>query len=117
MYFFYLHYLTIVVNKLAYDLKIPFTDIVLASWSDPQRGDIVTCWSPADGARLVKRVVGVPGVTDQVVELSGLEPETTYHFAVTAIDLDGTVDATAGSVTVQDDFAAESPVGRWRGSS
>jgi len=51
----------IFVNKLAYDLKIPFTSTRLATWDDPQRGDIVICWSPADGARLVKRVVGTPG--------------------------------------------------------
>ncbi len=53
----------IVVNKLAYDLKIPFTRTALATWDDPARGDVVTCWSPADGNRLVKRVVGVPGDT------------------------------------------------------
>jgi len=51
----------IFVNKLAYDLKIPFTGTRLATWDDPRRGDIVICWSPADGARLVKRVVGTPG--------------------------------------------------------
>ncbi len=51
----------IFVNKLAYDLKIPFTRTRIATWSQPARGDIVTCWSPADGVRLVKRVVGVPG--------------------------------------------------------
>ena len=51
----------IFVNKLAYDLKIPFTSARLATWDDPRRGDIVICWSPADGARLVKRVVGIPG--------------------------------------------------------
>ncbi len=53
----------IVVNKLAYDLKIPFTDISLATWSDPVRGDIVTCWSPQTGDRLVKRVVAIAGDT------------------------------------------------------
>jgi len=51
----------IFVNKLAYDLKVPFLGNRLVTWGDPQRGDIVICWSPADGARLVKRVVGVPG--------------------------------------------------------
>ena len=39
----------IFVNKLAYDLKIPFTRTSVATWSGPARGDIVTCWSPADG--------------------------------------------------------------------
>jgi signal peptidase I len=51
----------IFVNKLAYDLKLPYTKIRLARWADPQHGDIVVCFSPADGTRLVKRVVGVPG--------------------------------------------------------
>jgi signal peptidase I len=53
----------IVVNKLAYDLKIPFTTIRLLIWSHPRRGDIVVLLSPRDGIRLVKRVVGLPGDT------------------------------------------------------
>ena len=51
----------VVVNKLAYDLKIPFTTVEVFKWADPQRGDIVVLFSPVDGTRLVKRVVGVPG--------------------------------------------------------
>jgi len=31
----------IFVNKVAYDLKVPFTTLHLAEWSAPQRGDIV----------------------------------------------------------------------------
>ncbi|MCP4292412.1 MAG: signal peptidase I [bacterium] len=53
----------IFVNKLAYDLKIPFTEIAVARWDDPARGDIITCWSPKNGDRLVKRVVAIPGDT------------------------------------------------------
>src|SRR5436190_20095418 len=51
------------VNKLAYDLKIPFTTFHLAEWSNPRRGDIVVFFSPHDGQRLVKRVIGLPGDT------------------------------------------------------
>lgn len=51
----------VVVNKLAYDLKVPFTTIRIFKWGDPQRGDIVVLFSPVDGTRLVKRVVAVPG--------------------------------------------------------
>jgi len=51
------------VNKLAYDLKVPFTTWHVAEWSNPQRGDIVVFFSPHDGKRLVKRVVGLPGDT------------------------------------------------------
>jgi len=53
----------ILVNKLAYDLKVPFTTKHLAEWGEPQRGDIVVFYSPADGKRLVKRVIGLPGDT------------------------------------------------------
>ena len=51
----------IFVNKLAYDLKLPFTRWRLAVWGEPARGDVVILFSPADGRRLVKRVVGLPG--------------------------------------------------------
>jgi len=54
------------VNRLAYDLKVPFTTWHLAEWAQPARGDIVVCFAPDDGVRLVKRVVGLPG---DVVEL------------------------------------------------
>ncbi|OHB79737.1 MAG: signal peptidase I [Planctomycetes bacterium RBG_16_55_9] len=53
----------IYVNKLAYDLRFPLTMHRLAKWSDPQRGDIVIFFSPEDGTRLVKRVIGQPGDT------------------------------------------------------
>ncbi len=51
----------IFVNKLAYDLKIPFTTTHIAEWGNPKRGDIVVFFSPDDEKRLVKRVIGVPG--------------------------------------------------------
>jgi signal peptidase I len=53
----------IFVNKLAYDLKVPFTTWHVAEWSRPKRGDVVVFFSPADDVRLVKRVVGLPGDT------------------------------------------------------
>ena len=49
------------VNKVAYDLKVPFTTWHLAEWGNPKRGDVVVFFSPYDGTRLVKRVVGLPG--------------------------------------------------------
>ncbi len=53
----------IFVNKLAYDLKIPYTTIHIAQWDNPKRGEIVVFYSPEDGKRLVKRVIGIPGDT------------------------------------------------------
>lgn len=49
------------VNKLSYDLKVPYTTWHLAEWDAPQRGAIVVFPSPVDGIRLIKRVVGIPG--------------------------------------------------------
>jgi len=49
------------VNKMAYDLRVPLTLHSLKHRSDPQRGDIAVLFSPKDGTRLVKRVIGIPG--------------------------------------------------------
>jgi len=57
----------IFVNKLAYGLKVPFTSLHLLRWSTPQRGEIVIFNSPANGERLVKRVVGLPGDTVEMI--------------------------------------------------
>jgi signal peptidase I len=51
----------VLVNRLAYALKLPLTDIVLLPLGEPQRGDVVTFSSPAGGTRLIKRIVGLPG--------------------------------------------------------
>ena len=53
------------VNKLAYDLKVPFTLQRLGEWDNPARGDIVVFFSPHDGIRLGKRGVAIPGDTNQ----------------------------------------------------
>ncbi|MES2106424.1 MAG: signal peptidase I, partial [Pseudomonadota bacterium] len=56
----------VIADRLAYDVKIPFTDVIVKHIADPQRGDIVTFSSPEDGMRLVKRLIAVPG---DVVEM------------------------------------------------
>src|SRR5262245_19025034 len=55
----------ILVNKMAYDLKVPFVGWRLVHRADPERGDAIVFFSPVDGTRLVKRVVAMPG--DQVM--------------------------------------------------
>jgi signal peptidase I len=49
------------VNKVAYDLRVPFTSVRLARWADPERGSIVLFRSPDGGQRVLKRVIGIPG--------------------------------------------------------
>lgn len=67
------------VDRLAYDFKLPLTDIRLVPLHDPRRGDIVTFSSPAGGKRLIKRIVGIPGdaiqLRDGVLMINGVAAE------------------------------------------
>lgn len=56
------------VNRLAFNLKVPLTDIIVTRTGEPKRGDVVTFSSPADSTRLIKRIVALPG---DVVEMHG----------------------------------------------
>jgi signal peptidase I len=56
----------ILLNKLAYGLRLPGTDRWLLRWGAPRRGDVVVLLMPGDGRSLVKRVVGGPGDTLEV---------------------------------------------------
>jgi signal peptidase I len=82
----------VLVNKLAYDLKVPFTTWHIAEWGNPQRGDIAVFFSPKDGTRMVKRVIGLPGdtielrneqlfINDHPVEYTTLEPAVSQQLA------------------------------------
>lgn len=92
------------VNKLAYDLKVPFTTWHLAEWGAPQRGEVVVFFSPADGQRLVKRIIGLPGDT---VELRDnrlfLNGRAVAYAALEA----STVNVVPAAQQVQHDFASE----------
>ena len=81
----------ILVNKLAYDFRIPLTHISLYKLADPRRGDIVVFDSKAANTRLVKRVIGLPGdiveMRDNRLTINGIaarysdighEPDVTF---------------------------------------
>lgn len=84
----------ILVDRRAFDVRVPFTTIALARTGEPARGDIVVFWSPANGERLIKRLIGLPGDTleykDQVLSVNGARVGyiRTGEFA-NAIDLPG----------------------------
>lgn len=59
----------VAVDMTAYGVRIPFTDVQLVPRGVPQRGEVVVFKSPADGTRLIKRVVAVGG--DRVQLLDG----------------------------------------------
>ena len=86
------------VNKLAYDLKVPFTTLHLLEWGNPRRGDIVVFYSPYDGKRLVKRVIGLPGDTielrDEALIINGTMVEQQSFNGASLTDLSPTDRAT-----------------------
>ncbi|MFB0981124.1 MAG: signal peptidase I [Alteromonadaceae bacterium] len=51
----------IFINKMAYDIRLPFTHISLIKLAEPQTNDIIIFDSVVSDKRLVKRVIGVPG--------------------------------------------------------
>ena len=57
----------ILTDKMAYDLRVPFTHISLLKSNEPQTGDIIVFDSQAADNRLIKRVIGVPGDTVSLV--------------------------------------------------
>lgn len=117
------------VNKLAYGLRVPLTQIYVARWDEPRRGDIVVVLSPQDGTRLVKRVVGVPGdslaMTENRLLLNGspvlyASPHREYGKTITGPlrsrayfaeeDLDGIVHPVMGLAGVQSPYRSFDPV-------
>lgn len=52
----------LVVNKMAYDLRVPFTKIKLFEYSKPARGEVIVFECPYDPSMtFVKRLIGIPG--------------------------------------------------------
>lgn len=59
----------ILVNKFIYGVGIPFTDIKLFDIKEPGRGDVIVFIYPEDESKdYIKRVVGLPGDTIQIID-------------------------------------------------
>lgn len=78
----------IAVNKLAYDIRVPFTHISLMKLADPERGDIVVFDSKVSDKRLVKRTIGIPGDTVAMVNNQLLINGTPIQYEQTAVTND-----------------------------
>lgn len=69
----------VLVNRLAYDFKVPLTNLSLLKTGEPRRGDVITFSSPTDGVRLIKRLVALPGdvveLRDDVLHINGQAAE------------------------------------------
>ena len=57
----------IFVSKFSYGLSIPFTDMKILKYGQPQRGDVIVFKFPNDHSTdYIKRVVGLPGDTVEI---------------------------------------------------
>jgi signal peptidase I len=70
----------LLVNRLSYVMKVPFTDIVLLNLGEPKRGDTIVFRYPVDHTKdFIKRVVAREGDTveirEKVVYVNGLKTE------------------------------------------
>lgn len=102
------------VNRVAYDLKLPLTNVILARTGEPQRGDIVTFYSPKDGTRLIKRLAAVPGdmveMRDKHLIING--HEDSYTLAERTVEhLDGGQNLEAVRMTESD--GTQSHIVQW----
>jgi signal peptidase I len=75
----------LLVNRLSYSVKVPFTDIVLLHTGDPSRGDVVVFRYPVDRTKdFIKRVIAKEGDTleikDKVVYVNGKRMEDPHAF-------------------------------------
>jgi signal peptidase I len=70
--------------KLAYNFKLPFTDIVLFDYGEVKHGDIIVFRYPKEpGTDYVKRVIGIPGdeirIEDDIIYVNDEPRERVDH--------------------------------------
>lgn len=101
----------VVVTKFAYGIRVPFTNTMLWQWGVPARGDVIVFERPTvQPETLIKRVVGLPGdtveIVDGIVHVNGVpQPrnlvETDYAF-------DDYIELTGSWVSARADLFVES---------
>ena len=59
----------ILVNKFIYGIRIPYLNKSVIPYKEPKRGDIIVFIYPKDPSKdYIKRVIGMPGETVQIIE-------------------------------------------------
>lgn len=104
----------VVINRIAYGLKIPLTPYWIFRRANPQRGEIVVLLSPQDGKRILKRIVALPGETVEVrrygVIIDGVAAEYSRTESTFAPWLDREEDESADFV-IESLYEVQYPIG------
>jgi signal peptidase I len=58
----------IIINRSAYDITIPFSNLKFTGWREPNRGDMILCYFDRSEKTdfWLKRIIGLPGDTIQM---------------------------------------------------
>ena len=75
----------LLVNRLSYVVKVPFSDITIFHVGEPQRGDVVVFRYPVDRSKdFIKRVIAREGdvveIKDKVVSVNGAPVKDPHAF-------------------------------------
>ncbi len=114
----------VLVNRLAYGVRVPFTRCWLLTWGQPTRGEVVVFDAPVAERLFVKRVIGLPGDTVAVrngqVWINGIAADEgspdALLFRRTGIDQPfGPITVPAESYFVLGDNRNQSKDSRWFG--
>jgi signal peptidase I len=104
----------VLVNRLAYALKVPLTDHVVFKTAEPQRGDVVVFSSPQDGTRLIKRLVAVPGDVVAMHNKQLVINGETAHYALAGAPRDRSpVSESVAPVALTEQLAGSSRQVQW----
>jgi len=58
----------VIINRSAYDVTFPFTNLKFLPWRSPSRGDMILCYlqKSNNGDFWLKRIIGLPGDTVRI---------------------------------------------------